>query len=501
MKNNSRKLKENNLLEIKNSTTNKDAIDKVNIERIEKCENFENLPSYKLNSWYFLLSNIIYAIVFTSIKINFMNLNYILPTIGTYMFFLSFNKIKNENIYFKILWKFSIINMITNIFYFILLAMPWFAKIENSMFFIFAISSFKIISIIIFNDGLIDICNRENISYDFNFDKLAISLEIFLVLVALFDMNYNFLVVLIYFIVFLLILISLFNIRYSLRNIQYNSYSKIKTRKKYIYLFVYIIICFTAITISSIFANHTVLEYKKLEETNNIDDNKIKINLINLGFPQKIIDQISHENISRLQNASNIDVSYEVFDFNYSNKTNNKLKNNSMLYMTTIYIEMEDGSLYAINYFNWRKNNAFWNDLLSISCNNNIELIDGKIIFTKDNINYTSDFINKLFDKNIMIYSFNDEIQNFEYISYPFNTKNHRGYIFYKINLPKIENSSMYQISNNSSILYYHATNPFTFPYKDKYERMNSTTYIFHRYISNYIIKNNDINFKVNIIQ
>ncbi len=66
----------------------------------------------KTNPWSKPIDFITWGFILTTLHLNFIYLQYILPTIGVILIFLGFRSLRNENKYFKVAWILSIVKLL-----------------------------------------------------------------------------------------------------------------------------------------------------------------------------------------------------------------------------------------------------------------------------------------------------------------------------------------------------------------------------------------------------
>lgn len=72
-------------------------------------------------------------------------------------------------------------------------------------------------------------------------------------------------------------------------------------------------------------------------------------------------------------------------------RENIKPKNHT-IEAATVYIELPENEVYVLVYFKWQKPKAFWNDGFTIWGLDGIELLEGKLFYQKDSINYEAPY-------------------------------------------------------------------------------------------------------------
>ncbi|MBD5642370.1 hypothetical protein HYH96_00415 [Clostridium botulinum] len=125
--------------------------------------------------------------------------------------------------------------------------------------------------------------------------------------------------------------------------------------------------------------------------------------------------------------------------------------------------------MYAIEYFQWLGGSAYWHDWFTISGSERLELIDGRLLYEKDETSYSAT-IPRL--KNEMISQ--SDWSGYESqpekiagaVNYPFGSDRQRGYVFYQLDIRK-------DVWTGCNILNYtHYSNPFRSSYGET-ERKN----------------------------
>ena len=153
-----------------------------------------------------------------------------------------------------------------------------------------------------------------------------------------------------------------------------------------------------------------------------------------------------------LKNPIYVDSSSEILNYGYN------------LEATSIYIELEDNSMYSVQYFNWKDGKAYWRDNFSVSCSEVLKLISGRLLYEEKGIEKIA-LIPKL--KNELITSndwFGNLLESWTItgsVNYPFGSTKQRGYVFYKLDLKE-------DVCFGGNIFNYaHYILPFRVPYSE----------------------------------
>jgi hypothetical protein len=78
----------------------------------------------KINPWSKPIGFITWGFILTTLHLNFIYLQYILPTIGVLLIFFGFRSLRNENKYFKAVWVLSIVKLLLQLADLVRVSMP-----------------------------------------------------------------------------------------------------------------------------------------------------------------------------------------------------------------------------------------------------------------------------------------------------------------------------------------------------------------------------------------
>ncbi|NFD76680.1 hypothetical protein FC826_00510 [Clostridium botulinum] len=432
--------------------------------------------SYKTsNPWRKPMSNIAWGFVFTVMTFNFLSLQYILPTIGVGLLYIGFSDLRKENKEFNIAWIFSIINMVIHVLSLIYANTPLNINFKNDVIRIFILSAFQVIFLLIFRKGLKKVFEKADArpSKDPLLGVIIWRIVILIFVIEEFGSVWYIYIPVIFFYFYNFRL--LYKLGDDLSYIKFNDLDDTVrlTSKKHVWQ--YIIGCAFIVIICILGSNHIRLNSTEFISTK-ISESRDK--LMNIGFPKVILKDISDDEVDILKDAIHIDVSSELLMFDPSEET---IKDESGIYntihkpgksnlkTTTIYVELKDNRMYAIEYFQWLGGSAYWHDGFTISGSEKLELINGRLLYEKNGTSYSAD-IPRL--KNEMISQsdlFGYESQSEKIagaVNYPFGSDRQRGYVFYQLDIRK-------DVGTGCNIFnYVHYSTPFRSSYEET-ERKN----------------------------
>ncbi|MGG7163119.1 hypothetical protein [Clostridium ihumii] len=428
----------------------------------------DNLNNKSINPWHNPISNITWGFMFTLITFNFLNLQYILTTVGAILLYIGFYNLRKENEALNIAWIFSIINIIIHMLKLIFISTPLNIKFQRSIIMTIILIVFNISFLIILQNGLKNIFKNANVIQRKNPIVYMIILEIIILICDITGISSSFFVVIPILFFCFYNLHSLYKLEDDLSNIEKLNKDENINRNKYI--LVYLLFCFLIVIICNLSFNHIKLESKKVDLKN---AEEIRYKLINMKFPDYIIKDMSDEEVNLLKNAVKIDVSDEILMFDSKEKSvknrwgvyNNITKPGRMnLKSTHIYIELKNNTMYALEYFQWLDGKAYWYDGFTIICSEKTEIVSGKLLYEKNEENYFATIPRLKNETNIEEDWFGGKRETEKItgaVNYPFGSKSQRGYVIYELNL-KDDNCDGISIFN-----YIHYKTPFRIPYKE----------------------------------
>lgn len=421
--------------------------------------------------WHKSMKNITLGFMFTVMTFNFLWLQYILPTLAAALLYVGFRNLRKENKALNIAWIFSIINMIYNVLNLIYVNTPLNVNVKSTSIMAFISTVFQISFLIVFREGIKKIFYKVDAKPKKDPILGLIIWRIILVTCALTELGQIWFISIPIIIYYFYIFKSLYKLSYDLETINYipSKITVMINKKKLSWL--YTISCIFIVGVCCVFSNHIKLDSIEVIPVKEFGTRNM---LIDKGVPVKIVKDIVDEDIIMLKDIVNVETFSEELKFN---STLNNIRNNfdphnninkssgNDLEATSIFIELKNNEMYAIEYFNWGEGGPYWQDGFAISGSQPLELINGRLLYESEGINY-SDKIPRL--KGGMVAStdiFGYERQDEKItgaINYPSNSKNQRGYVFYKIDVP----IGIITIGANI-VNYMHYNHPFRIPYAE----------------------------------
>ena len=420
----------------------------------------------KTNPLYKPFTYIIIGYMLTVFTLNFKNLQYILPTIGMLMLVYGVCMIRSVNPSFQLAWFCILFQLIWHLVSLVSLITPLYNKMEQVTFLSVILIGVKLLFLYAVHNGIMTQCKVASVIIMRTPFLAAILWQVLILLLAILQIGSSWLIMIPIMICLIANIHSMFQLREEIRTVGYtikNSSIKFSFSRVVIgYLFLVAI----GMLVFGVLANHLPLKEQKSEEQAMMDERQ---DLIQKGFPEDVLLDLSDENISLLVDANYVQYTTEVLEFDpktikieiSKNKyRSEQVPGNINMRATTVYIEKENLN-YVVVHFNWDQNKAYWQDGFSITGEDYMELLDGKLRYEKSGCTYEAPIprlqCGMLSQENF--FGSTQGVMITGAVSYPFGTNKQRGYVFYRYELPSI------QYFGSNCMNYYHSKTPYHFPY------------------------------------
>lgn len=312
------------------------------------------------NNWRIPINCIAIGFAFTVITFNFFWLQYILPVIGVALLYLGFRALHKENKWLNAGWIFSIINALLYIAKLIYTCTPLNTKFDNAYIILFVLTGFELCFIFIFRHGLKLLAKKGNIKLKRDPILGLLVWKILMIISVITGAGGLWWVLIPLMIFYFYTIYSSGKLAEEFGELPFEPMDETgKTISKKI-IIGYGLVCVLIVSICCVPFYHIELEETELKTSNTQELREV---LVEKGFPKDIIKDISDNEIMLLKNPIYVDSSSEILNYGYN------------LEATSIYIELEDNSMYSVQYFNWKDGKAYWRDNFSVSCSEVLKLI------------------------------------------------------------------------------------------------------------------------------
>ncbi|GEM_PF-414771 len=429
----------------------------------------------RTNPWRDPISNITWGFVFTAITFNFLGLQYILPTLGAGLLYIGFRDLRKENSWLNASWILAIINVVIHTGYLIYINTPLSVSLQSNVIIGFIVTAFQISFFLIFREGLKLVFQKADTKPPRDPLYSAAIWRIIMLICAMTPFGSIWLVFIPMMISYFYIFRSMYRLGDDLGDIGYSPvevHVKVGSRP---WVWRYLLVCTLLVGICCVGSNHLILDSSEFIPQTNSETRKL---LTRMGFPEDILKEVSDEDVALLQDAIYVEAFSELLMFDPKEVTNTNEYNvttftqepgNNNLKATTIYIQLQDNTLYALEYFQWQDGNVFSHDGFTIGGSVPFELINGMLLYEKNGTSYSSP-IPRLRNEVVTTVDWfggsNQSRQITGAVNYPFGSETQRGYVFYRVKLT--ESNSI--LSNGFN--YAHYSNPFRTPYAETEQRV-----------------------------
>ena len=443
----------------------------------------------KTNPWSKPIGFITWGFILTTMHLNFLYLQYILPVIGVILIFLGFRSLRNENKYFKVAWLLSILKLSLH-----LGDLVWISTPLNIMDYPkFAIGSvmfpFQIALFLVFRAALKETSKKADRLMESDPLLWATLWTMASYLIALSPLSNSWLIFIPMLVCYIFIVRSLYSIGDELDDTGYvltNAPVKISNRT---FGWTYFLIAFTVVIICSIFSNHLKLQS---QEYFHPETTEARQHLLDLEFPAEALRYLSNEDVTMLSEAVNVESFSKLLMFDAKRIEHEERYGNNIqithtyepgkknMDATTVYIELPKNVVYVMQYFTWNGGRPIWQDGILISgetAADDKQIISSGLFYSKRDAEYTADFPRIVCDKVTQHTMFGTyyPVLITGALSYPLGSEDQGGYVLYRYTV-KVD-SDIYDTYNIFS--YVHLLSPLHIPYTRTEDLILSGAYTF----------------------
>jgi len=441
------------------------------------------------NPWSKPIGFITWGLILTTLQLNFLYLQYILPTIGVMLIFLGFRSLRDESKYFKAAWVLSIAKLLLQLGYLVRATTPLHTADYPEVAVGAVMLAFQIATFLIFQAALNEIFKKVGKQTQ-SAPLLRASLwTAAAFLIALSPLSESWLVFIPMVICYILIVRSLYRIGGELDDEGYvltNAPVRISNRS---FGWAYFFVALATVITCCICSNHLKLEpqaYQPPETT------EARQHLLDMEFPTQALQYLTDEDVSMISGAVDIKASSQLMMFDAKEVEHREISGASTfitftyepgkynIEATTVYIEMPENMVYVLQYFTWEGGQPVWQDGIQISGESQAEdwkIISSGLFYSKNGTNYTADFPRLVCGSMTQTGMFgrSDFVQIAGALSYPFASEHQGGYVLYRYTF--LYDSDIY--ATHANLSYMHFLSPLHIPYANTEDRILSGAYSF----------------------
>lgn len=434
----------------------------------------------EVNPWREPIGRIAAGMALTGITLNFLYLQYLLPTLGAALQYLGFRTLRRSGPAFRIAWGLSLVELVWHAVWLMLSASPW--RLEGMTAYALGLAGMavQIARLLLLRAGLRDVCRRAEVEPQGDPLRAAVIWQVLIAVLAFSPLAQSWLAAIPMIIAFVLIIQSLERVGGSLGGAGYCFVDAPVRVSSGVMKWGYLLGCFALVLLTSAVVNHPRLDAQPVPAQGEAETRQA---LTALGLPEEVLADLSDEHVRALEGALRVDVQQEMMSF-YSSTTTETQKADAdanRLCSYIIYIELPDSRMAVLNYFDWQQGGAYWGDAVMLGWQDTYEYLTGQIggalLYEKNGQAYTAP-IPRLNNGVVTTTDWFSGIQSYPRItgtvSYPFGAQNQRGYVLYILQLRDLNVVGITR--GNTWITYRHRLQPFSLPYQTPAELTSGWT-------------------------
>ena len=414
--------------------------------------------------WKKAIKKVLLGLALNTLTLNFLYLGYILPVIGTILTILGLRVLRKENKWFSAYYVISLMGTAYKWIIFSLsasatydVAIPEYALFTVTILFIFA-------QLTLFCLSLYTVAKKAGITPKKS--PMAALIIWFAVLTILGLLNYTgFIVPIAMIIGFICILVSLNKITSEIDEIGYSiENAPVKINDGVLSAVLVVSLIAGILCVYSFFSGYK-MQWEIKDENEHAQVQQIKENLISLGFPEKILDDMSAEDILSCKDATKVLVETEQVPFNdntrvitvteeitpyFTSTYEKKIHDVNEMTRTNVGVCLTedpegDGDWQIIHHFCWDINPGFygteciqlWPAYRSHQRNSftYVNKPTGRVLYSENGVDYVSSYHSLSEDsyKSDDIFGVRQNTDIFATFSFKNQGENHRGYVMYPL--------------------------------------------------------------------
>ena len=406
-------------------------------------------PEYvtdEVTPWKTAISRVLWGLALCSVTVNLFALDYILPAVGMILSLLGFRALRTENGNFKACYVISVMRTAA-----VLISVVLDATVYRSTQFgeilAKAITVFNVINILILlvclKCAFIAVKEKAGLEGGVGGATALIIWEIIVLALAL--INYQGIIIpIITFIAYICIIKSLFTLSKELDEAGYAiNAAPVRVSDK---AFTVAICSVLAICIicGYVFFNAYPMKWAETQTAETAQITQIKENLLELGFPEDVLNDLSDEDI--LECAGAVHVVFFTEDFSSEEGVQNYLSSNGRLRLTSVGVKLpEDREKWRIfHHFEWIEKPWFygtesiqlWPTYREFGDWYQYGELTGRVLYDRNGKTYTAPYPflgTETYTNDTVFWGESDSTDVFASFSLPNGGENQRGYISYGI--------------------------------------------------------------------
>lgn len=436
----------------------------------------------EVNPWREPVQRVAWGLALTSVTLQFLFLQYLLPALGVVLQYLGFRALRKNGPAFRVAWVLSIVRLFWVGVSLALEAAPALPVADLDLAAGFTAMVVQIVQLLALRAGLRQVCRKAEIQPESDPLKSVVCWQVLVIVLAFSPLAHSWLTAIPMLIAFVCIVRALMRLGGALGPAGYCFTAAPVHLNAGTVKLVYLGLCFGLMLTVSAVANHPPLDAQPLPAAG---ETAIRQQLSDLGLPDEVLAELTDADVRALDGATHVACCAEMMSFSpdeqtmtLCDQTNNPQRppvepeipaGVDTIIVSTYYIELPDYRIAVLNRFEWAQGSAGWGDafLAAEDSDYGSELIGGQLLYDRKGTTYTAP-IPDLQGQEATTNGFFGPQTSYGIsgtVGYPLGAENTRGYLLYVMNL------NAERIFGGTSFNYYHAKIPFHLPYRTPRER------------------------------
>lgn len=389
----------------------------------------------EITPWRRAMHRIVWGIGLTTCTLNVWNLDTAMLMVGTVMLWLGFRALRRENRWFTACWGISLIEVVFRLAVFILNATTtWGAEYSHGWLTYFVVL-LPLVQYVCLWQAIKEVRRRAGQPAEAR--AAGALIWFYLVLTALALLNVQGLIfVVAILVIYILILRSLSKFSNLLDEAGYQvqpALVRISDRSIWILWCVALLVC---ITTAPILFGRYPMEWSPRPEGEQAGLEEIRANLVELGMPEQVADDLSPEDLSAMEGAIQVEVFQDEMSFPLENW-------GEICLGTNLAVKLPGGRWKIIHHFQWQTGPRYrTTECIAVSAADPggyhmEELLTGRLLYDRDGTTYVGDYYRLSLEKDrptaLAAADRQQGMWPVALFSLPLRGENCRGYLMYEV--------------------------------------------------------------------
>jgi len=416
-----------------------------------------------INPWSKNIRLLIWGLIFTQLTLDFLWLQYILPTIGILLLYLSARSMRQENAWFRAAWGIIIVKLAFHIVGIMVISTPLIRILLSYELLIgYCMVALDIALLLVLRKAFRTVFDKADMAQEKDPLLWAAIWTILVALIAHSPFAESWLVFIPMIVFYIIIMRNLYHLGGRLDVVDDTFCpAPIKMSGRWI-VQIYVGVCIVTFIVCSIVSNH--LTTQPLDFTPPREE-RLLVKLEEMEFPRHILLDLKDDELQLFEGAVRLQVEQDLFEL----PAITIFSSPRIIEVTTIYIELPQYTLYMLNHFRWQGRSVFWHDGIGVrgDAEPELEIVRGRLLYEKNGETNVSAFprLNIQNVEHRIVFGSAVETRVSGVVSFPLFTENQRGYI-----LTRQQGQERFLVAYLFE--YVHNAHHFQLPYRKTEQRM-----------------------------